>query len=182
MELKKEFADHEKYPNIESRQRYRVNKFKELIFKYPIAYFSMHFKPSVLLPDAPTLFELLGMTTANRGTLDVLHREGIIAAVKHYFGDKLPWLFILAPFLALIGLTYFGCLVQLGVWIYKKQIYLIFFFLAFVEYYFFLPGPITVPRYQVPALPLMAVMAAMALPVVYKFLREKIQKQDQPSA
>lgn len=181
-ELDREFADHGKYPDVASREAYRVKKFKELIFQHPVPYFSLHFKPSVLLPDAPTLFELLGMTTANRGTLDVLHREGVVTAVKHYFGDKLPWLFVLIPFLLITGLTYLGCLVQLIFWLAKKEVYLIFFFLAFVEYFFFLPGPITVPRYQVPALPLMTVMAAMALPVVYKAMLEKLRKRNQPSA
>ena len=162
-ELDKTFADHEKYPDIASRQQYRVNKFKELILKHPIAYFSMHFRPAALLPDASRFFELLGLTSGGRGTLDVIHKKGIIAGVKHYFGDRIWLLFLLLPALIIPAVTYVGCLMQLVIWVCRKKVYLVFFFLAFVEYFFFLPGPITVPRYQIPALPLMVVMAAISI-------------------
>jgi 4-amino-4-deoxy-L-arabinose transferase-like glycosyltransferase len=162
--LDKEFADSEKYPDTASQQKYRVQKFRELIMQHPFTYLTLHFRPAILLPDASRLFELLGLTTGGRGTLDVIHRKGIIAGVKHYFGDRLWMLFLLIPALIIPAVTYAGCLAQLGIWIYNKNVYLIFFFLAFVEYFFFLPGPITVPRYQIPALPLMTVMAAIAIP------------------
>ncbi|MEA4861859.1 MAG: hypothetical protein AB7F40_02615 [Victivallaceae bacterium] len=38
------------------------------------------------LPDITPLLERLGITAGNRGTLDVLHSEGLGAAVRAYFG------------------------------------------------------------------------------------------------
>ena len=181
-DLDKTFADHEKYPDIASRQQYRVNKFKELVLKHPIAYFSMHFRLAALLPDASRFFELMGLTSGGRGTLDVIHQKGIIAGVKHYFGDQIWLLFLLLPALIIPAVTYAACLTQLIIWICRKKVYLIFFFLAFVEYFFFLPGPITVPRYQIPAMPLMVVMAAIAIWRGYTWALDHYQrKRDQES-
>jgi hypothetical protein len=40
------------------------------------------------------VLEVAGLTTGGKGTLDVLHRQGLWAAVRHYFGDntKAMWL------------------------------------------------------------------------------------------
>ena len=159
-EQEQEFADTAKYPDEKSRVDYRLKKLRELIIQYPLTYLRLHFKPQVMLPDAPTFFELLGFTQSDRGTLDVMHRFGIFAAVNHYFAGKLWLPALLIPALLVVLCCYLGCLVQLGVWLFEKKIFLIFFFLAFVEYYLLLPGPITVPRYHLPALPLIAVMGA----------------------
>ena len=44
-----------------------------------------------------------------------------------------------------------------------QHYYELFLFLAFAEYYFFLPGAITAPRYQIPALPALTVNCALVL-------------------
>lgn len=159
-ELEQEFADAAKYPDEKSQVDYRLKKLRELIMQHPLIYLSMHFKPQIMLPDAPTLFELLGFTQSDRGTLDVMQRHGIIAAVKFYFAGQLWLLLLLIPLLIVVLCCYAGCAIQLGIWLWEKNIFLIFFFLAFAEYYLLLPGPITVPRYHLPALPLIAVMGA----------------------
>jgi len=69
----------------------------------------------------------------------------------------------LLPALGIVLVTYIGCAVQLCRWAVRRQVYLLFVFLAFVVYYLVLPGPIVMPRYQLPALPMMAVMAAIAM-------------------
>ncbi len=157
-----EFSDHVKYPDEDSRVRYRMEKFRELVTTYPTVYFAMHFSPYVLLPDAPTFCEVLGISSPDRGTLDVLKTRGLFAAVNHYFDGKWWIIILLLPLLAVSLVCYGGALWQLILWIKAKNTFMFFFFLAFVEYFFFLPGPITVPRYQLPALPLLAVMCGMA--------------------
>jgi len=159
-ELDKEFADKGKYPDEKSKVDYRLKKLKELIMQHPFTYARLHFNPQVLLPDAPTFFEVQGFTQSDRGTLDVMHRFGVFAAVNHYFAGKLWLPLLLIPALLIILCCYIGCLVQLVVWLLEKKVFLFFFFLAFVEYYLLLPGPITVSRYHLPALPLIAVMGA----------------------
>jgi 4-amino-4-deoxy-L-arabinose transferase-like glycosyltransferase len=170
-ELEHEFADTVKYPDEKSRVDYRLEKLKELVMQHPFTYLRLHFNPQVMLPDAPTFFELLGFTQSDRGTLDVMHRFGIFAAVNHYFAGKLWLLVLLIPALIIVFCCYAGCLVQLGVWLLEKKIFLIFFFLAFVEYYLLLPGPITVPRYHLPTIPLIAVMGATGCILIIRKLK-----------
>ncbi len=176
-ELELEFADKSKYPDEKSKVDYRLKKLKDLIMQHPFVYLRLHINPQVMLPDAPTFFEVLGFTQSDRGTLDVMHRFGIFAAVKHYFAGKLWLLALLIPALIIVCCCYIGCLVQLGIWLYEKKVFLFFFFLAFVEYYLLLPGPITVPRYHLPALPLIAVMGATGCIFCFK----KILKKDLPA-
>lgn len=175
-EVESEFRSNpEKYSTVVARERYEMMKMRELVMKYPLTYISLHFRPAILIPDAATFFELLGFTRSGRGTFDVLNRKGFFAAVNHYFEGRI-WLPLLAaPFLVLVIFTYIGSALQLIIWIFRKKIFLVFFFLAFVEYYLLLPGPVTMPRYHIPSLPLMCVMAAMAFFTVVCKLKIKME-------
>ncbi len=156
-----EFAAHPaRYADEDARTRYKLEKAWQLIAAHKWTYLSLHFNPAILLPDAPAFYEHLGLTQAGRGTLDILHRRGVLAAVRHYFGDRTWLLLPLLPALAVVGVTYLGCLMQLGRWLRRGEWFLGFFFLAFAAYYLVLPGPVVMPRYHLPALPLMCVMAA----------------------
>ena len=162
-ELSAEFVDTAKYPNAASTVNYRMAKFRQLILKHPLTYLSLHFSPYVLLPDGATFCELLGITSSDRGTLNILKSDGLIAAIRHYLGGRTGIIFALLPLMLIPAICYAGAAWQLFRWIARKQVFMVFLFLAFVEYFLFLPGPITVPRYQLPALPLLAVMAAMVM-------------------
>lgn len=177
-ELEVEFADTAKYPDLKSRSDYRLKKFRELIFAHPLAWLPQHFRPHILLPDAPTFFEILGVTSAGRGTMDVMQKEGLFAAVNHYFGGKLWVLLPVVPLLGITLATYLLAAWKLIDWVVhlRRNWYWIFLFLAFVEYYFFLPGPIVAPRYQIPALPFLAIMAAMQLPALGPLLKRLLKK------
>ena len=159
-EAEAEFAAHpDRYPDEDARTGYKLARARELIAAHRWTYLRLHFNPTILLPDAPAFYELLGLTQAGRGTLDILHRHGILAAVRHYFGDRTWLLLPLLPALAVAGATYLGCLIQLGGWVRRREWFLGCIFLAFVAYYLVLPGPVVMPRYHLPALPLMCVMA-----------------------
>lgn len=162
-ELEIEFSDPVKYPDTASRQQYRIRQFRELVMEHPFTYLSMHFSPYILLPDASTFCELLGLSRSDRGSFDVLRTRGPIAMVEHYFGGNWNMIILLIPLVTLPLITYLGALWQLACWIFRRQFFLFFFFLAFVEYFLFLPGPVTMPRYHLPALPLMSIMGAMGL-------------------
>lgn len=177
-EQEAEFADAAKYPDWKSRTDYRMKKFRELIAAHPFLWISQHFRPHILLPDAPTLLEILGVTGAGRGTMDVMQREGVTAAVRHYFDGKLWVLLPLLPLLLFTLLLYVLAAWRLGGWVagIGTNWYCILLFLAFAEYYFFLPGPITAPRYQLPALPILALMAArqaVLLPDLWRKFRAR---------
>jgi len=173
-QLKREFSDKVKYPDQKSRTRYRLRKFRELIQAHPLAWIALHCRPQILIPDAPTVLELFGLTRAGRGTMDIMQRKGVFAAVHHYFGDKFWMLLPLVPLLLITLALYLLAAWKLGVWIFEFPTcwYSVLIFFAFAEYYFFLPGPIVAPRYQLPALPILALMAARQIPVLAEFFRK----------
>ena len=169
------FSDKQRYPDEKSRADYRKKEYLHLIAAHPFIWLKQQFQWKILLPDAPTGFELLGLTKSDRGTMAVLARDGLWAAVDHYFDGKihLPLLFL--PFLAVAALTYAACAFQLfrDIFALKNDWGELLLFLAFVEYYLFLPGAITAPRYQIPALPLISVLAAEGLLAALDFLRKR---------
>ena len=148
-----------------------------MVMKYPASYFLQHLDYRILLPDAPSLLENFGLTTSDRGTMGVLKKDGIIAAVKHYFGaNALLYLLMILPLLLPILILYCAALRQ--IWGDLRQIrsrwYELLLLLAFVEYYLFLPGAITAPRYQLPALPMLCTVAAIA--IIDLFDRKNVEK------
>jgi hypothetical protein len=163
----------EQYAAPAARNDYLVSRAKALIAERPLLYARLHLRPTILLPDAPSFFELLGLTQTGRGTLDVLNREGLLAAVRHYFDGRLWLPAALAPLLAVTGLLYLGCAAAVLHWLRRREVFLLFAFLAFVVYYLVLPGPIVMPRYHLPALPMMAVMAGLTVTWAWQCWRSR---------
>ena len=158
------FTDKTRFPDEKSKVDFRKKAYTRLILQHPFIWLKQQFQWKILLPDVPTGFELLGLTSSGRGTMGVLAKEGLWKALDHYFNGKpfMPLLFL--PLLLPVLLTYAGCLLKLfldlkGI---KKHFFELLVFLAFAEYYLFLPGAITAPRYQIPALPVICVLAAAA--------------------
>ena len=115
----------------------------------------------------------MGATVSDRGTMGVLKKDGIFAAIKHYFGENYIWfLLCLIPLLVPVGILYLASFCRLGHDLinWKKTYPELLIFLAFAEYYLFLPGAITAPRYQLPALPVLCTLAACAL---WKLMQKK---------
>ena len=167
------FADTVRFPNEKSREEYRITQYKILVKKHFRIWLKQQMNYQILLPDIPSLLECLGISSSDRGTMAVLKEQGIMAAVRHYFGKN--WLGIMLAVLPLIAvslLTYAGSFAFL-VFLFrelKSQWMEIFIFAAFVYYYLFLPGAIVAPRYQIPALPGLAVTAAMGIAAIRKVL------------
>ncbi len=160
---RREFADEFRYPDEKSREAYRLREYRKLIFSHPGIWLRQQcFNWPILLPDAPAACEVLGVTVSDRGTMGVLARDGLAAAVRHYFAGHEWMLAVLLPLLAVSGALYLGALGALlgAVLSLRRFWYVLLGFMAFVEYYLWLPGAITAPRYQLPALPLLAVLAA----------------------
>lgn len=160
------FLDTRRFPDEKSREEWKMTRFRQIIATHPWIALKQHFNwHRILLPDAPTFFEITGVTKSDRGTMNVLAKEGIFAAVDHYFEGRWYLPALLLPLLAVTGITYMGTLLFLFrcLFHFKRRWYMWLLFLAFAEFYLFLPGPICAPRYQIPALPLMCVFAAGAL-------------------
>jgi len=173
-QTEREFTTHlEKYSTESRKMDYKTEKAKEYILDHPLLFLRLHIQPMILAPDIPSFFEILGLTQTGRGTLDVLHRKGVIAAVNNYFGDR-TWLLITTiPLLLIVLITYLGCSVQFGRWLVEKKWFLLWTFLAFVVFYLVIPGPLVMPRYQLPALPMISFMAGLGIFWIYERLRHR---------
>lgn len=145
----------------ERLDRKRV-RFEETARAHPWTLLQFYLFPRSLIPDVPLLLEHFGVTRPGRGSSDVLRREGVWAAALHYLGGRAWLLAPLAPLLAVVAATYAGCAWQAVRWVRERRWFWLLMFGAFVLYPLVLPGPMVEPRYQLPALPLMAVMAALA--------------------
>ena len=142
--------------SVRASIKYNKELFSSVIKKYPASFIITHLPQwQIMLPDVPTVSENTGFSTSGRGTLGILRKDGIIAAVRHYFADGGAWLLIaLSPLLIFTALGYLGCLIFLvhAVINFKKRWMYIILWGALSFYYIFLPGPVVMPRYHLPAL------------------------------
>lgn len=164
-ESAEEFSDTARYPDEAAREAWRLRRYREMALAHPLVWLRQSASWRIFIPDAPTFWELCGFTVPNRGTMGIMAKYGFFAGVRHYFGGnrKMPALtfLLILPTLAL----YAGALGRLvcDICELRTRWYELAVFLAFAEYYLLLPGAITAPRYQIPALPVLCVMAAAFL-------------------
>ncbi len=141
-------------------------RYRKTIFEHPGAAAATHlFQVWILLPDLPNFLQNLGLRTGERGTLAVLRRDGPVAAFRHYMGGSYSAAFLAMPFLLATGALY--ALTAAGVWIYlrRRRWAVLTLFAVFVLYYLAVPGPVLMPRYQIPALPFACEMAGAVISV-----------------
>jgi hypothetical protein len=175
-----EFSDKVRYSDEKSREEYRVRNYRKLVLSHPFIWFKQQLNFATLLPDAPTFLELAGATTPNRGTMGVLAKEGVFAAVKHYFGGKIYLILLLLPLLAVSGITLAGAagFIADKVRLFNRETVLVLvLFALLIWYYLFLPGAISAPRYHIPALPCACAFAGCFLIKVKIFLKKICKKR-----
>ena len=175
-ELNQEFQNLTLYPDEKSREAYRIKKYRTLVMSHSFIWLKQQLNFSTLLPDAPTFLELAGATTPNRGTMGVLARDGVFAAVKHYFNGKYMLVFLLLPLLAVSGVTAVGTvghIVRMLSLRNRDALVTLVLFALLIWYYLFLPGAISAPRYHLPVLPCACSFAAAALLEATDFFRKK---------
>lgn len=163
---KSEFADQKRYPDMASQEKFRISEYWKMVKKHPfIALRQQLVNYRILLPDLPGALELFGVTRPNRGTMSVAAKSGLIAAAKHYFGNAWRGLLPLTPFI----IIYIEMFIYIAIALYravrhiKERYYQLLLFAGFGLYYLWLPGAITALRYQLPALPVLALFAALGM-------------------
>ncbi len=136
-----------------------------VLASHPFAWAWMHLRSSLatLLPGVTDAMEVAGWTAGQKGTLEVLNRRGLWAAVEHYFGGQL-WLVALAgPFLLLLAVKYLlalaACFGLLAGGIRLHRAWLVLSFLTML----FAGGPASTPRFRVPLEPMLCVGAGVGL-------------------
>lgn len=169
-----EFAsDPVKYKSYGARTSYQEKKMTEIILEHPFRYFLLHIRPLILIPDMASFLENLGLSTGGKGTWDVINTKGVMAGARHYFEDKMWLPSVVSPLIAVVGITYLACGFTVIMLFIRKNVMGILLFLLLAEYYLFLPGPVAMPRYQLPALPLICLGAAWGILFIYGKIRKK---------
>ena len=75
LEIERQTFPPGKSVSVRERENWRKKEFRSMVMKYPFTYFTQHFDPMILLPDAPSMMENFGITTSDRGTMGVLKKE-----------------------------------------------------------------------------------------------------------
>ena len=140
--------------------------YRKAILEHPGAAAATHlFQIWILLPDLPGFLQNLGLRTGERGTLAVLRKDGPVEAFRHYMDGSYAAAFLAVPFLLACGALY--ALTAAGVWIClrRRKWAVLTLFAVFVLYYLAAPGPVLMPRYQIPALPFACALAGAVISV-----------------
>ncbi len=179
-EAETEFRTHpEKYRTEAGKFSYFEGRLLDIVREHPFRYFSLHFRPVVLIPDAASFLENLGLTKTGRGTWDVINRHGLFAGIRHYFNGSYLLPCLLAPLLLAAAITYLLAAFTLVRAIVKRDWFMVLLFLLLAEYYLFMPGPVAMPRYHLAALPFLTVMAGCAIAAI-PFCGKKLPPDQNP--
>lgn len=160
MHFDNRFRDKQKFPDRDSQLSYEEHYLTGIILKHKLVYFSMFFNPSKLVPDVPTFLENLQLTTGGKGTWDVIVKDGLWAGTRHYFEGKLYLPFLILPLMLILLATYLGAFGALICAVREKDYMLLLLFCLFSVYYLMVVGPGGYPRFQLPALPFLCLMAS----------------------
>ena len=143
--------------------RYRWDRARPIILAHPWDFLDIHLRGDLAfwLPGAPDALEVMGYTSGGKGTLDVLHREGIFAATKHYFGDNTTAMVLAGGMVVIMLVRYLG-LILCGLWRLRPGMTAAgWLCLLLVVTAWLLPGPANHPRFRVPVEPILSAAAAI---------------------
>lgn len=168
--------DEKALPDTEAN-RYKIEKESgiKIILADPLQYACIHLKSDLnnLLPDTDIL-EILGFSEGQKGTLDMIKQKGLWAGVVHYFDGDYRGLILLVPFIILLLITYIGASIAIFRLFQKKRFYELAILLLPITYGLLLPGSPSNPRFRVPIMPFLVILAAYGLIYLYSNFRNKI--------
>ncbi len=153
----------------------RKERALEVLAEHPGAYAVIHLRGSAIvwLPGATDIWEILGITVGQKGTLFVLHEQGLWAAVNHYLDGRLWALWFLLPAVMLLGVKY---ILAIGVVLRRVRLRMGatgWLIMLTVLLFAFAGGPAATPRFRVPIAPLISVAAGGGLAALIGWLRSR---------
>ena len=159
---------------FQSAQLY-VNMGREIILSNPGRYIVLHLKNDAnsLLPSVTFFLELLGITQGVKGTLSVLNQAGLLAAVDHYFEGQAWLLWAVLPLLTFLGLIYIGALLGITALLRQRRWYSLLVLLLPVVYFITLPGAASNPRFRLPIMPYICLLAGTGLAFIIDSYRRR---------
>ncbi len=159
----------ESYYDIALRKKLAL----EVLAEHPGTYAAIHLRGSAIvwLPGATDIWEILGITVGQKGTLFVLHERGLWAAANHYLDGRLWALWFLLPAVMLLGVKY---VLAIGVVVRRVRLRMGstgWLILLTVLLFAFAGGPAATPRFRVPIAPLISIAAGGGLAALIGWLR-----------
>jgi 4-amino-4-deoxy-L-arabinose transferase-like glycosyltransferase len=151
---------------------------QQIISQAPLEYVTLYIKADLnnFLPGVTDLTEILGVTQGGKGTADVLNRQGLLAAINYYFAGSLWLLWLFLPLIILLGITYLCDVVAFVVLARKGQWFPLLILGVTSLYLLFAPGAASLPRFRVPAIPYLSLLAGLGFEVAIKYLRQKFTR------
>lgn len=151
---------------------------REVILSHPIQYIFVHLKSDLnsLLPDT-NILELLGMASGGKGTLDVLNDQGLMAAIRHYFGGKTWLIAVLLPYMLMLGFIYFASLIGVIQLIKERHWSASILLIATCAYFLLIPGAPSVARFRVPIMPYLSLLAGLGTYTIYLLWQKRASRQ-----
>ena len=145
---------------------------KEVLLAHPFRYAALHLWSckNNFIPAVNKALEIWGMTTGNKGTLAVLNKNGVKAAVKHYFGEDRKALYFMIPFLMIWMIFMLSFMVGIFLILRAKNKFHIVLLVVFGFYFVLVPGPVSLPRFMVPAMPFFSIIAGLGM---YEWLKKR---------
>lgn len=132
----------------------------------PARYAVLHLRtiPRNLFPAVGDLLQTFGVRVGGSGTLAVLQTQGLVAAVRHYFSGRWAWAVAVLPCVLWLGLV---CgLAAVGGWMLIREHWrqpAVWLTGLAALYFLVAPGGAAHPRFGVPLMPLISVLAAGGL-------------------
>jgi 4-amino-4-deoxy-L-arabinose transferase-like glycosyltransferase len=162
--------------------RWRTRRARDIILSRPWTYAKIHLRgcAAFFLPGATDVLEVAGATQGRRGTLAVLQREGLSAAVRHYFGGWGQALALAGPMLLIFLLKALGVLTHLIGTIRRRSLrFSAAAWLAglVVVVSALLGGPMSTPRFRLPVEPLLSITTAAGLVATLDALIRKKKRE-----
>ena len=162
----------------QSRADYAMSRGKAIILSQPLTYFWLHLRADLnnLLPVGGEFLKLFGYEIGGNGTISVLHSQGVLAAVKHYFNGNWSPFLLLVPTVILLLTSYLSALIGVAYRIFSKKFNTIdLLFLSTLLYFLLVPGGASHPRFRVPVTPILSIYAGVGLVFVYNALKSMIR-------
>ncbi|MHC4563444.1 MAG: hypothetical protein ACYS8X_11805 [Planctomycetota bacterium] len=162
-------------PTPGAQARYRRRRARAVVSKHRWAYVGVHLSGmwATLLPGATDVLEVAGLTTGQRGTLDVLHRRGVWAAARHYFGGQGVAIWLAAPMVLIWlgrGIGVAVCVMRRARLGMSASAWIV---LVVVGVAVMAGGPAATPRFRTPIEPLLSVAAAAGMLILARAFRRR---------
>jgi 4-amino-4-deoxy-L-arabinose transferase-like glycosyltransferase len=166
-------ADHDWVDTEGNRSRVDSMLARQIILADPIRFLYVHLKGDLngLLPDVTSLTEILGATVGGKGTLSILNQYGILAAIRNYFGGQTWLLGLLLPLIIFLGLEYIFSLGSTVEILRHHNWLTISILVTPVLYFLILPGAASLPRFRVPVMPYVCLLAGAGLQVAWTYYK-----------